>query len=67
MSWPWFAAIGVNYIVWRWAFSVRWALRWIALPLVLAETYSVVDSLLFALTSLENPGAGRSFAGPDRL
>lgn len=43
-------ALGVNYIVWRWLFSVNWSAWWIAVPLVLAETYSLIDSLLFALT-----------------
>lgn len=39
---------GVNYVVWRWAASVNWHSWWIAVPLILAETYSVIDSLLFA-------------------
>ena len=42
--------LGVNYIVWRWAYSVNWPRWWIAVPLVLAETYSLIDSLLFGLT-----------------
>ena len=42
--------VGLNYIVWRWLFSVNWDAWWIAIPLVLAETYSLVDSLLFAFT-----------------
>lgn len=44
------AALGVNYIVWRWLVSVNWDAWWIAVPLVVAETYSLVDSLLFGLT-----------------
>ncbi len=43
-------ALGVNYVVWRWLYSVNWAVWWIAVPLVLAETYSLIDSLLFGLT-----------------
>lgn len=43
------ALAGLNYIVWRWSSSVNWSSWWIAVPLVLAETYSVIDSLLFAL------------------
>ncbi|MCJ1715780.1 glycosyltransferase [Microbacterium sp. M1A1_1b] len=39
---------GLNYVVWRWAASVNWHSWWIAVPLILAETYSVIDSLLFA-------------------
>jgi cellulose synthase (UDP-forming) len=42
--------LGLNYIAWRWAYSVNWAAWWIAVPLVLAETYSLIDSLLFGLT-----------------
>ena len=44
------ALLGVNYVAWRWLFSVRWSVWWIAVPLVLAETYSLIDSLLFGLT-----------------
>ncbi len=38
---------GVNYVVWRWLFSVNWNAWWIAVPLVLAETYALIDSFLF--------------------
>jgi cellulose synthase (UDP-forming) len=41
--------LGINYVVWRWLFSVNWDAWWIAVPLVLAETYSLIDSLLFGL------------------
>lgn len=44
------ALLGVNYIVWRWLESINWSAWWIAVPLVIAETYSVIDSLLFGLT-----------------
>ena len=44
------AVLGVNYVAWRWLFSVRWSVWWIAVPLVLAETYSLIDTLLFGLT-----------------
>ena len=44
------AALGLNYLVWRWLFSVNWSAWWIAVPLVIAETYSLIDSLLFGLT-----------------
>ncbi|WP_284535347.1 glycosyltransferase family 2 protein [Nocardioides sp. T2.26MG-1] len=43
------ALLGVNYVAWRWVFSVNWDAWWIAVPLVLAETFSLVDSLLFGL------------------
>ncbi|WP_159793560.1 glycosyltransferase family 2 protein [Puerhibacterium puerhi] len=42
--------LGVNYVVWRWLESVSWSAWWIAVPLVIAETYSLVDVGLFAVT-----------------
>jgi cellulose synthase (UDP-forming) len=42
--------LGLNYIIWRWLFSVHWTVWWIAVPLVMTETYSLIDSLLFGLT-----------------
>ncbi|WP_375477792.1 glycosyltransferase [uncultured Jatrophihabitans sp.] len=42
--------LGLNYLVWRWLFSVHWTAWWISVPLILAETYSLIDSLLFCLT-----------------
>lgn len=44
------AVLGLNYLIWRWGFSVHWSAWWIAVPLVIAETYSLIDSLLFGLT-----------------
>ncbi|MCK0177301.1 glycosyltransferase [Mycolicibacterium sp. F2034L] len=44
------ALLGLNYILWRWVASINWSAWWIAVPLVIAETYSVIDSLLFGLT-----------------
>ena len=44
------AVLGLNYIVWRWLASVNWEHWWIAVPLVVAETYSLIDSLLFGFT-----------------
>ena len=44
------AILGLNYIIWRWMVSINWEAWWIAVPLVMAETYSLVDSLLFGLT-----------------
>jgi cellulose synthase (UDP-forming) len=42
--------LGCNYIIWRWFFSLNLNRWWIALPLVIAETYSLVDVALFGLT-----------------
>ena len=42
--------LGIWYLGWRYTDSINWAAWWIALPLVVAETYSVVDACLFGLT-----------------
>jgi len=42
--------LGTNYIVWRWLDSLNWSAWWIAVPLVIAETYSLIDVGLFGLT-----------------
>ncbi|WP_323959210.1 glycosyltransferase [Arthrobacter sp. JZ12] len=42
--------LGVNYIAWRWLESLNWAAWWIAVPLVIAETYSLIDVALFGMT-----------------
>lgn len=42
--------LGVNYILWRWLFSVNWSAAWISVPLVMVETYSLIDAFLFGVT-----------------
>ncbi|PRY68141.1 cellulose synthase (UDP-forming) [Glaciihabitans tibetensis] len=42
--------LGVNYVAWRWVFSLNWDAWWIAVPLVAAETYSLIDVCLFGMT-----------------
>ena len=42
--------LGVNYVLWRWLFSVNWNAWWIAVPLVIVETYSLIDCILFGVT-----------------
>ncbi len=42
--------MGLIYITWRWTASLNWDAWWIALPLVAAETYSLIDVALFSLT-----------------
>ncbi len=40
---------GTIYLGWRWGFSVAWDNWWIAVPLVLAETFFLIDAYLFGL------------------
>jgi len=42
--------LGLNYILWRWFFSLNWANWWIAVPLVCAETYNFIDIFFFGFT-----------------
>jgi cellulose synthase (UDP-forming) len=42
--------LGTSYVGWRWLAATNWDAWWIGLPLVLAETYSVIDVALFCLT-----------------
>ncbi len=42
--------LGVNYIAWRWLFSLNFEAWWIAIPLIVAETYSLIDVCLFGMT-----------------
>ncbi len=41
---------GVNYLAWRWFFSLNWDAWWLSVPLVIAETYSLIDVMLYGLT-----------------
>src|SRR3712207_5336168 len=43
-------SLGANYLVWRWLESVNWSAWPIAVPLILAETYSFLDAVLFCVT-----------------
>ncbi len=61
------AVLGVNYVAWRWLFSVNWSFWWIALPLVLAETFSLIDSLLFGFGMLRLRERGQPPETPEGL
>ena len=61
------ALLGVNYVAWRWFASVSWSYWWIAVPLVLAETYSLIDSLLFGFGMLRLRERGQPPDAPEGL
>jgi len=48
-------ALGLNYIAWRYAASLNMKALWFALPMVIAESYGIVDMLLFILMSWRQP------------
>jgi cellulose synthase (UDP-forming) len=43
-------ALGGSYMAWRWTSTVAWDAWWIAVPLVLAESYSLAESVLYGIT-----------------
>jgi cellulose synthase (UDP-forming) len=43
-------SFGLIYITWRWTSTLSWPAWWIAIPLAAAETYSLGESVLYALT-----------------
>jgi cellulose synthase (UDP-forming) len=43
-------AFGVTYMQWRWTSTIAWDAWWIAVPLVLAETYSLSESIVYGIT-----------------
>lgn len=57
--------LGANYIGWRWLASANWAAWPIAVPLLLAETYSFVDALLFGITMWRLKERGPAPPPPD--
>ncbi|MGN6810915.1 MAG: glycosyltransferase, partial [Thermomicrobiales bacterium] len=42
--------LGTIYLAWRYTASINWTYWWVAVPLVLAETYSLIDAWLFGIT-----------------
>ena len=42
--------LGTIYLTWRWGWSLNWEAWWIAVPLVVAETYLLIDSAMFGMT-----------------
>jgi cellulose synthase (UDP-forming) len=49
------AILGINYIAWRYTASLNYNALWIAIPLVLAETYTVIDTILFIFMMWKPP------------
>jgi cellulose synthase (UDP-forming) len=43
-------SLGGSYMAWRWTATIAWDAWWIAVPLVVAETYSLSESILYGIT-----------------
>lgn len=56
---------GTVYVSWRWFFSVNWENWWIAVPLVMAETYALIDAFLFGITMWRSRRRGEPPEPPD--
>ncbi len=56
---------GTVYVGWRWIYSVNWVNWWIAVPLVVAETSSLIDSVLFGLTMWRSKRRGPAPPPPE--
>ena len=59
--------LGFNYVIWRWLESINWSAWWISVPLVLAETYSVLDLTLFGMTVWRSRQRGEPPVPPAHL
>src|SRR5947209_14694152 len=42
--------LGFNYLIWRYLFSINLHALWFGIPMVVAETYSVIGNVLFSVT-----------------
>lgn len=58
-------AAGLNYIVWRYASSLNTQALWFSIPMVIAETYGIIDMLLFVMMSWRQPDR-RPPASPEK-
>ena len=59
--------VGVLYVTWRWVDSINWSVWWIAVPLIVAETYSLTDSFLFGATMWRRKVRGEPPPPPDHV
>jgi len=48
-------AFGLNYIIWRYSYSLNPKALWFSIPMVLAETYGIIDMILFVIMSWRRP------------
>ena len=59
--------VGLVYVTWRWVDSINWSVWWIAVPLIVAETYSLTDSFLFGATMWRRKVRGEPPPPPDQV
>jgi cellulose synthase (UDP-forming) len=60
-------ALGAFYLTWRCVASINLRFWWFAIPLVAAETYSCIDTCLFALTVWKLRERGAAPRAPEGL
>ena len=49
--------LGTLYLTWRYAATINWSVWWVAVPLIIAETYSFIDAWLFGISMWNWRGA----------
>lgn len=59
--------VGINYIGWRWLFSLNEDALWIAIPLILAETFSFLEVALYVMTAWRAKPRGAAPTAPAGL
>lgn len=59
--------LGLVYLVWRWSTTLNWQAWWVAVPLIVAETYSFTDVTLLALTTWRARRRAHAPAAPHDL
>lgn len=46
--------LGVYYLYWRWTYSMNWEAAWFSVPLVMAETFSFISTVLVVFNYWDN-------------
>jgi len=46
--------LGIYYLYWRWTYSMNWESAWFSVPLVLAETFSFISTVLVVYNYWDN-------------
>lgn len=59
--------LGLVYLGWRWSMTLNWQVWWLAVPLVVAETYSFTEVSLLAVTTWRARRRAHAPAAPQDL
>lgn len=48
-----FVFVGLEYLIWRWNYSINWDALWISIPLYIGEILAFIGSLLMIFNQKE--------------